>query len=144
MRVAQNLILLPVFAQVLLTVAVLIAMAFARQKSLADKRATVEDAALVGDDFWSPYARACSNNYKNQFELPVLFYAVCAFALMTRMVDVAFLTLAVVFVLSRVAHTVVHLTTNIVMWRGTTFLIGLVALVAMWGMLAVRVVRAGF
>ncbi len=139
MRVAQNLILLPVLAQVLLTVAVLIAMALARRRSLERRGASLSEAATAAEDFWDTQARMCANNYKNQFELPVLFYAVCAFALITRQVDTVFLGLAVVFVATRIAHAIVHLTFNDITWRGLTFLAGFVILVAMWLMLGWRV-----
>lgn len=144
MRVAQNLILLPVLAQVLLTFAVLIAMAVARRRSLHKRGVTLADAATAGEDFWDTRARMCANNYKNQFELPVLFYAVCAFALVTRQIDTVFLALAVFFVTSRIVHSVVHLTFNDIVWRGLAFLAGFVALVAMWAMLGWRVSSVWF
>ncbi|MEO1206788.1 MAG: MAPEG family protein [Pseudomonadota bacterium] len=144
MRVSQTLILLPVFAQVLLTFAVLIAMAVARQSSLKKNGQSVQDAALATDVFWDDPARRCSNNYKNQFELPVLFYAVCAFALITRMVDIWFLVLAAAFAVSRIAHAVLHIRSNAVPNRAAAFLAGFVILVVLWVMLFVRMVAAGF
>lgn len=144
MRVSQTLILLPVFGQVFLTFAVLIAMGFARQSSLKANGQTIEDAALADDAFWTQQARKCSNNFKNQFELPVLFYAVCAFALITRMVDIVFLVLAIAFVVTRIAHTYFHLGSNRVSLRGGAYIIGFVILVVLWVMLFVRMAAAGF
>jgi len=144
MRVSQNLIFIPVMVQVVLTFAVLITMAIARRRTLSEKDVSLKDVSLVSDDFWHDWARQCSNNYKNQFELPVLFYAVCAFALITRQVDSVFLGLALLFVLTRLVHAIVHLTHNDIMWRGTSFLVGFVLLVAMWVMLFVRIAAAGF
>lgn len=139
MRVAQNLILLPVLAQVLLTFAVLIAMAIARRRTLVRRGQTFADMATATEDFWDTHARMCANNYKNQFELPVLFYAVCAFALVTRQVDTVLLTLAVLFVASRILHSLVHLTFNDIAWRGLAFMTGFVALATMWVILGLRV-----
>lgn len=144
MRVAQTLILLPVLAQVLLTFMVLIAMGIARRKSLASKGLGIEDVALATDADWDIQARKCSNNYKNQFELPVLFYVVCVFAFAARMVDTWMLALAVAFVLTRYAHTFVHLTSNRVLWRGIHFLIGFGLLAAMWVLLLARIAATGF
>ncbi len=144
MRVAQTLILLPVFAQVLLTFMVLIAMGIARRKSLAARGLGIEDVALASDADWDAQARKCSNNYKNQFELPVLFYAVCAFAYATRMIDTWMLGLAVAFVVTRYAHTFVHLTSNRVLWRGIHFIIGFGLLAVMWVLLLARIASTGF
>ncbi|MEL7049827.1 MAG: MAPEG family protein [Pseudomonadota bacterium] len=141
---SQTLILLPVFGQVFLTFLVLILLGIARQASLAAKGRSIEDIALSGDDVWDEHALKRSNNFKNQFELPVLFYAVCAFALITRMVDIAFLCLAFGFFFSRIVQTYVHLTFNRVSIRGGAYIIGFVCLVAMWVILAVRITMAGF
>ncbi len=143
MRLDQTLILLPVLAQVLLTVAVLILMGRARGRDLARSRRSFQDVALATDADWGEAARKAANNYKNQFELPVLFYAVCLFALVTRSVDPWMMLLALLFVASRVAHTWIHLGTNVVLHRGIAFLAGLVVLLFMWLMVAWRTLGAG-
>ena len=139
MRVAQNLILMPVLAQVLLTIVVMVAMALSRRRVLQRRGQTYSDAATATEEFWDTHARMCANNYKNQFELPVLFYAACAFALITRQVDSVLLGLAVFFVASRIVHAYVHLTFNDIAWRGLAFIAGCVVLVAMWIILGWRV-----
>lgn len=144
MRVSQSLILLPVAAQVALTLMVLIALIVARQRSLVTRQKPLQECALAGDDFWTPQARQCANNYCNQFELPVLFYAVCAFAFITRMIDIWFLGLAVLFVVTRIVHAVIHLGANRVVYRGTAFLAGVVCVACLWGLLMFRVAAAGF
>lgn len=142
-QVLQNLIILPVAAQVLLTLVVLLLMARARTRSMNERGKTAQDLALATATDWDAAARKASNNYVNLFEIPVLFYVVTAFALITRMVDVWMLALAWIFVASRVLHSIVHLTTNIVRWRGSVFLVSFVMVVAMWVLLLWRVVQAG-
>ncbi|MCL4768479.1 MAG: MAPEG family protein [Hyphomicrobiaceae bacterium] len=143
-RISQNLILLPVAAQVLLTCIVLVLMARARKRSMRERDKTAQDLSLATAADWNATARKASNNYNNLLELPVLFYTVTAFALVTRMVDPLMFALAWLFVLARVAHSIVHLTTNVVRWRGSAFLVGFVAVVAMWLLLLWRVAQAGF
>ncbi len=143
-RVSQNLIVLPVAVQTLLTFIVLLTMARGRKRSMRAQGRTPQDLALATAVDWDAAARKASNNYVNLFELPVLFYAVAAFALITRMVDVYMLGLAWVFVLSRVVHSIVHLTTNVVRWRGSAFLVSFLAVAAMWVLLLWRVAEAGF
>ncbi|MEM8538625.1 MAG: MAPEG family protein [Pseudomonadota bacterium] len=135
---SQTLIIIPVFIQAMLTFIVLMAMGVARQQSLRQANKSIEDTKLSGDKIWNEQAIKASNNFKNQFELPVLFYAVCAFALMTKSVDVLFLVLAFTFVLSRIAHSYFHLGSNRVSLRGGAYLVGFATLVAMWVILFAR------
>lgn len=140
---SQHVIVFPVLVQVLLTFAVLIAMGRARRSSIRERRAAPDDVALSGDKVWNDEARKVSNNYKNQFELPVLFYAVCAFALIMRMVDIWLLVLAWLFVVSRIVHAGIHVGPNKVRWRGAAFLVGAVVLMAMWLTIGLRALTAG-
>lgn len=144
MRISQNLILLPVVMQVFLTMFVLLLVARARKASMNERGQTAQDMALATDADWSVAARKAHNNFRNQLELPMLFYAVCGFALTTRMVDGWMLGLAVVFSASRIVHAVIHIGPNIVAWRGSVYSIGLLALAAMWVLLTWRIVAAGY
>jgi hypothetical protein len=137
----QTAILYPVFIQVLLTFFVLIAMGHARNRSLKESGLTTSDAKVaLGRNTWSDQALKVSNNYKNQFELPVLFYALAAFAIITRSVDYLMVVLAWVFVISRVIHAGVHIGPNVLRWRGLAFAVGAIVLLAMWLMLAARLI----
>jgi hypothetical protein len=78
-----------------------------------------------------------SDNLKNLFELPTLFYAVVLFLYVTNKVDAMYLIAAWVFAAFRILHSAVHCTVNIVMIR--FWLYGIAAL-ALWFM----VVRAAF
>jgi hypothetical protein len=74
-----------------------------------------------------------SDNLKNLFEIPVLFYALALFLFVTNRVDALYLAAAWVFVAFRAAHSLVHCTFNHVLLR---FSLYLVATVAVWFMLA--------
>ena len=73
-----------------------------------------------------------SDNLKNLFELPVLFYALVLYLYVTSQVDGVYLTAAWIFVGFRVVHSAVHATVNRVMLR-----FGLYALssLALWFMI---------
>jgi hypothetical protein len=96
------------------------------------------DVAL-GQNAWNDAATKRANNFKNQFELPVLFYMAVALALILKQTDGILIGLAWVFALSRVVHAAIHIGPNIVLWRGAAYLVGMVALVALWSVLAIRV-----
>lgn len=72
-----------------------------------------------------------SDNLKNLFELPVLFYALSLLLFVTQRVDATYVTAAWVFVGFRVAHSLVHCTFNRVMVR---FYCYLAASLALWFM----------
>jgi hypothetical protein len=78
-------------------------------------------------------AEAPSNNLKNLFELPVLFYVICLTLLHLGWVSPTDVTAAWLFVGLRAAHSVVHCTVNIVKVR---FVFYLLSSLVLWFMLA--------
>lgn len=81
-----------------------------------------------------------SNNLKNLFELPVIFYALLLFLYATGRVDGTYLAAAWVFVGFRTLHSLVHCSFNYVPLR---FLVYLLASVALWFMV-IRAALAAF
>lgn len=73
-----------------------------------------------------------ANNFKNLFELPVLFYALCLYFYVTATAGTAEVFAAWLFLLFRVAHSAIHCTANIVMARFATYC---AAALALWFML---------
>lgn len=73
-----------------------------------------------------------SDNYNHLFELPVLFYALCALALATTHVPGWLPAAAWLFVALRIAHSAIQCSYNRVMHRFAVFLAGFALLGAMW------------
>lgn len=71
-------------------------------------------------------------NFKNLFELPVLFYALCLYLYVTATADSVDVVAAWLFFLFRAVHSAIHCTVNIVMAR---FLAYSAAALALWFML---------
>ena len=88
---------------------------------------------------WPPRVLQISNAVHNQLELPLLFYVLTILAIMTRHADVLFVVMAWIFVLSRVAHAYVHVTSNRLQVRGPVFGLGLLVLFLMWLIFIVRI-----
>ena len=87
--VNQVAILYPVFVQVLLTFVVVLArwrLPGRARSATMDRQRGNPDLAM-GRVAWPDDAAKRAANYRNQFELPVLFYAVVAFALITKGAD---------------------------------------------------------
>jgi hypothetical protein len=139
--VNQVAILYPVFAQVLLTVVVYWLLLAARARALraAGRQRGSGDIAM-GRYAWPEDAEKRAHNQRNQFELPVLFYAVTAFALIAGAADTAMVALAWAFAASRIIHAGIHIGPNKVRWRGPVFALGFLIVTAMWVNLFLHVV----
>lgn len=68
-----------------------------------------------------------ANNFKNLFELPVLFYVLCLYLYVTNSVDALYVYAAWAFFAFRVAHSVVHCTYNRVIHRFALYCLGAAA-----------------
>jgi len=130
--------LLPVFVLVFMTFVLHLLMARERIGSLKRGEVKASDIALRQPN-WNQRATQLANSYSNQFELPVLFYVLTAFILITRTGDLLLLVLAWIFVALRVAHAYVHTTSNVLSARSAIHGGALVTLLAMWVVFAVKI-----
>jgi hypothetical protein len=128
-------VLLPVFVQVGLTFALLIWMVLARRTALVSRETKIRDVAL-GQPNWPVRATQISNCYRNQFELPVLFYVLIAIALPIRHADLVIVILSWVFVVARFVHAGVFVSSNDLGRRSTAWIAGALVLLVMWVYLA--------
>jgi hypothetical protein len=86
---------------------------------------------------------AAADNFRNLFEVPVLFFAVCCALAITDTVTPAQLALAWVFVGLRAAHSLIHVTYNRVMHRFGVYIASTLCVLAMWGLFAVSLWKNG-
>jgi len=131
-------ILLPVFALVLLAFLLLGELGRRRGGAMKSGETRLAGAAL-DQDVWPPGPTQCANSFRNQFEIPVLFYALVAFAMFTRKADLLFVVLSWVFVVSRYIHAGIHITSNYVRHRFLAYALGVFVLVVMWVVFAVQI-----
>ena len=131
-------VLLPLFVQVVLTFALYCWMAYHRVTSIRSGVVHPRDVALRQPN-WPPRVLQIANAAHNQLELPLLFYVLTILSITTRHADVLFVVLSWVFVLSRLGHAYIHVTSNRVPRRGAMFGIGLLVLMIMWLIFIVRI-----
>ena len=131
-------VLLPVFVQVGLTFFLLFWMGAVRLRALKGREVRVGDIALR-QPAWPERPTQISNAYDNQFQLPVLFYALVPLALITRKADLLFVVLSWIFVATRLAHAAIHTTSNNVQQRFMAFLAGAIVLLIMWIVFAAHI-----
>ncbi len=135
MPLNHKLLLLAMLAQVALTFALLIWLGASRTAAVRAREVRIKDIAL-GQNAWPPRITQIGNSYKSQFELPVLFYVAVVVSIVTASADLVIVVLAGIFAASRYAHAFVHTGSNVVTTRFNLFLVGVVALIAMWLVLA--------
>ena len=82
-----------------------------------------------------------SDNYKNLFELPLLFYALCAIALGTEHIPSWLPAAAWAFVAARTLHSAIQCSYNKVMHRFYAFVAGFLILAAAWTGFAFSLIR---
>jgi len=131
-------ILLPVFVQVALTFFLLFWMGGVRFRAVKAGEVDTE-RALYDKSAWPAKAAQAGNSFVNQFEIPVLFYVVVALALFTRQADFVSVVLSWIFVLSRIVHAIVHVTSNNIGLRFPAYMVGVIALIAMWVIFALGI-----
>jgi hypothetical protein len=131
-------ILMPLFAQVALTFVLLFWMGALRYRALRVGEVDPEKVRLREPN-WPPRVLQIANAYHNQLELPVLFYIVMLLAMLTKTLDVVVYVLAWMFVLARIAHAYVHVTSNRLDRRTGVFGVGALALFLMWVVVVARI-----
>ena len=128
-------ILAPLFVQVALTFCLLFWMGYARVRVIRRREVRVSDIAL-GQPAWPARPTQAANAYRNQFELPVLFYVL---AIIARKADFLFVVMSWIFVILRIVHAGIHTSSNDVPQRFYAFLAAAIVLLLMWIIFAVRV-----
>ena len=88
---------------------------------------------------WPRPVQQINNSYTSQFEQPLLFYVLTILAIITKHADLLFVVMAWIYVLARLAHAYVHVTSNDVNVRGPVFGIGALVLAIMWLIFMVRI-----
>lgn len=135
-------LLLPAFIHVALVIVVGVRMGRARAKAVRSGGARLKDIA-ADNSKWPDDVRKIANNYTNQFEAPVLFYAVLPLLLVTGLADWVAVGLAWAFVASRIAHSAIHLGRNVVIRRFQVFLFGFACIALLWAWFGLRLFVIG-
>jgi hypothetical protein len=111
-----QMVLLPVFVLVGLTFALLFGTMRTRRGAPAEPNRATQLA----------------DGYRDQFELPLLFYVLIALALPLRRADLVIVLLSWVFVVTRFAHAGIFVTSSDSAPRSTAWLASALVLFAMW------------
>jgi hypothetical protein len=127
----QDAIFSPFFATMFLTLVVWVYMYIRRISFIIGRKISPQEISVPGTlaQISPPNVSNPSDNLKNLFEIPVLFYALVLYLFITKQVDTVYVNAAWVFVVFRILHSAVHCTFNLVILR---FYLYLFATLAVW------------
>lgn len=121
-------ILYPVLAHIFLVLLMFILLGIRKAGAVSSKAVDLKETAL-NNQAWTPDVIKVSNNIANQFETPILFYALCILIFLTNTVDLFNVSLAWGYVALRYGHSYIHTTSNFVPYRMRMFILSLVIII---------------
>lgn len=135
-------IFLPAVAMAALTFAVWLRMYVTRIGQMKRERIHPQAVAMSAQATAKLTDSRAADNFRNLFELPVLFYLALVVAAQAGLATTTVLALAWIFVALRVAHSWIQCTYNKVMHRFYVYCAGGFALWLLWGVLGYGLLRA--
>lgn len=126
-------LLYPMLIQVALSFTVLAVLFVRRVREFGERKIhpdAVPTRGQLGEALTN--SATASDNFQNQFELPVLFFLAILLALTLLLRDPLLATLAWTFVTLRIGHAVIHLTYNAVLHRFFLYAMSATVLLMMW------------
>lgn len=135
-------LLVPAFVHVAWVFALATRMGRARVRAARSGKVKVRDVA-IDNRGWPDDIRKLSNNYDNQFQLPLFFYALLPLMILLVKVDWFTVVLAWAFIASRIVHSLIHTGDNVVIQRFRAFVFGFLTIAVMWAWFALRLYVIG-
>jgi hypothetical protein len=136
MSAGPHAILWPAFALVALTFLVWLRMFSTRVGEMRRLRIDPQSVATASQAAQRFVDTRAADNFRNLFEMPVLFYVAIVMAHVAAVTDGLLLALAWSFVVLRFAHSAIQCSYNRVMHRFYAYLAASLVLWALWGALA--------
>lgn len=125
-------ILWPAFALAALTFVVAIRMFVVRIGEMRRLRIHPQKVAVSAQAAQHFVDTRAADNFRNLFEMPVLFHVALLVAFVTSSANGASIALAWLYVACRVAHSIIHCGYNRVMHRFYAFASSVAVLLALW------------
>ena len=137
----MRLIFLPALAMAALTFVVWWRMFFSRVGQMKRERIHPQAVATSAEAAARLTDSRAADNFRNLFELPVLFYLALVVAALTAQVTALTLALAWTFAAARIVHSAIQCSYNKVMHRFRAYVAGAAVLWALWAVVGVGLLR---
>ena len=130
--------MLPAVAMVALTAAVWARLYVQRIGEMRRRRISAGELATARQAATALQDVSAADNFRNLFEVPVLFYVLCLALYVTHRQDAVLLALCWLFVALRAVHSAIHCTYNNVMHRFFVYVTSTVLLFGLWAWLGIQ------
>lgn len=130
---------MPCAAMVGLTALVWVKLYWDRIGEMRARRIDAQELATVAAAAGRLERPEAADNFRNLFEVPVLFYVLCIALVVNGGSTPGFVTAAWAYVALRSLHSLIHVTYNRVMHRFLVYVASTLLLFAMWGAFLARV-----
>ena len=134
-------IVYPAVALVALTAAVWLRMYIDRIGEMRERKIDSQSLATSSAAAQTLRQVQVSDNLRNLFEVPVLFYALCALVIATDLDSSVLVFGAWGYVALRCAHSYIHITYNRVIHRFLVYAVSTVLLFTLWGVFFARTLQ---
>ena len=135
-------ILLPCIAMVVLTAIVWVKMYAERIGEMQERRISAQSLSTSAAARDKLQRTQAADNFRNLFEMPVLFYALCICLAITGHAGSLFLAGAWIYVALRAVHSFIHTGYNTVMHRFGVYALSSILLFLLWGAFAFKLLTA--
>lgn len=132
---------LPVIAMIAITLLAWLRLYQLRFAEMARRKIDPQSIALSAQKDAGLSDTRGADNFNNQMQLPVLFYAAVLVAHATGQGSALFVQLAWAFVALRLVHALIQWTYNRVVHRFVAYALGALVLWSMWALLAAGLLR---
>jgi hypothetical protein len=131
----------PVAAMVFVTALVWIKLYADRLSEMRAKRINPQSLATVRAAGSQLERTQAADNFRNLFEVPVLFYVLCIALAVTSASTPGFVAAAWAYVILRALHSLIHITYNRVIHRFLVYVSSTALLFGMWVVFVMRIVQ---
>ena len=138
----QSGIVYPAVALVALTAAVWVRLYVDRIGEMRERKIDAQSLATSSAAAQTLRQVQASDNLRNLFEVPVLFYALCALVVATDLDSPILVSGAWGYVALRCVHSYIHITYNRVIHRFLVYVASTVLLFTLWGVFLARTLQA--
>jgi hypothetical protein len=126
-------ILLPCIAMTVLIAVVWVRLYVERISEMFERRISAQALSTSAQAREKLQRTNAADNFRNLFEMPVLFYVLCICLAITGLGSPLFLAGAWAYVALRAMHSFIHISYNRVMHRFTVYALSSVLLFLLWG-----------
>lgn len=137
-----QLALIPVYLIYIVTIA--IQMFRVRSRAVREKKVSLSYFKSYTESDIPDQLQVYKNHYSNQFEFPILFMITCAVIGTLKLGSPLVLSLSILFMGTRMAHSYIHLGRNNPIQRAQAFLMGIILLLVIWLHIIFKLYSQGF